>query len=252
MHVSGEPPRSEPSGAMPPVTVIRIRASSGRPDASITSRAPDLICSRSGSASPRPAADRASRARCRLSANGTPRATLTVSKTPSPTTSPWSKIEICASASGTSVPLIQTVTACHASVTRRSEQPTQRRYSVRRRPPERRGEAGQARLGNPDGPPRRPPLDPAQLQQAVGDRGSESAVQVRAALRPVQAGTRETAPGPPDLGHVHAETGQLVHALGGDLVGGAMAGAVPGQDPAAHQRVEQRHASPPGQVVIAC
>ncbi len=41
--VSGEPPRSEPSGAMPPVTVIRIRARSTRSEASVTASAPALI-----------------------------------------------------------------------------------------------------------------------------------------------------------------------------------------------------------------
>ena len=95
---------------MPPVTVIRIRASGSRGEFSITAIAPALIWSRSGSASPSPVADRLSLARCRVIANGTPPVTLTVSKTPSPTTRPWSKTEILALSSGYSSPFIHTVT----------------------------------------------------------------------------------------------------------------------------------------------
>jgi hypothetical protein len=85
--VSGEPLRSEPSGAIPPVTVIRIRARCSLLD-STTAIAPAVISSRSGDARPSPAADLPSLARCRVSANGTPLTTLIVSKTPSPVTSP--------------------------------------------------------------------------------------------------------------------------------------------------------------------
>src|SRR6266568_1168236 len=89
--------------------------------------------------------------------------------------------------------------------------------------PERRGQAVPARPGDPDGAPGRPALDPAELQQPRGDGGAEGPVQVRAALRPVQAGAGEAAPGLPDLGHVYAEIGQRVRAVRGDLVRGGRA-----------------------------
>ena len=63
IEVAGESPRSEPSGALPPVNVIRSRASGGLPESAITAIAPALMCSRSGSGSPRPSADL--RSRCR-------------------------------------------------------------------------------------------------------------------------------------------------------------------------------------------
>ncbi len=72
MAVREEPPRSDPRGPIPAVTVMRIRASGTAGDASITASAPARIWSRSGSGIPRPAAERASRARCRVSANGLP------------------------------------------------------------------------------------------------------------------------------------------------------------------------------------
>lgn len=86
--VSGPPPRSEPSGEHPPVTVILIRARAGLSPDSITSATPDAIASRPGSPSPSPSAERRSRSRCLLSANGIPAATLTASKTPSPVVRP--------------------------------------------------------------------------------------------------------------------------------------------------------------------
>ena len=104
--VSGAPPRSEPSGAIPPVTVIRIRASSGRRrrlDHGQRARL-DLLQVGLGQARARPpsgpAAPGAGSAR-----TARPPATLIVSKTPSPITSPWSKIEIRASSSGTRRPV---------------------------------------------------------------------------------------------------------------------------------------------------
>src|SRR6516164_1080067 len=90
-------------------------------------------------------------------------------------------------------------------------------WSVRCRPAECRTEPVSARPGDLDGAGR-PALYPAQLQQAAGDRRAERAVQVRAALRPVQAGPGETAPRLPDLRHVHSEPGQPLRPLGGDLV----------------------------------
>src|SRR5215475_505039 len=56
------------------------------------------------------------------------------------------------------------------------------------------GEPFLAGHGDPDGPAVGAPLDPAQLQQPGGDRGTERAVQVRAAFGPVQAGAGESAP----------------------------------------------------------
>src|SRR4051794_17735645 len=54
-----------------------------------------------------PRAEYASRSRCRVSANGTPRTSLIVSKTPSPTVIPWSKTLISVRPSS---PLTQTFT----------------------------------------------------------------------------------------------------------------------------------------------
>ena len=80
--------RWEPSADSPAVTVIRIRARSGCPAAASTAFTPARICPRSGSGRPRPAAEALSRARCRVSANGTPPVTLSASNTPSPVVSP--------------------------------------------------------------------------------------------------------------------------------------------------------------------
>ncbi len=80
--------RMEPSADSPAVTVIRIRARSGRPAPSSTASTPARIWSRSGSGRPNPAAEAHSRARCRVSANGAPPVTLSASNTPSPVVSP--------------------------------------------------------------------------------------------------------------------------------------------------------------------
>src|SRR4051794_41706941 len=58
---------------------------------------------------PRPAAERCRRLRCLVNANGTPFSTDMVSKTPSPTTSPWSSARITAASSGTSDPFTHSV-----------------------------------------------------------------------------------------------------------------------------------------------
>ncbi len=80
--------RAEPSSDSPAVTVIRIRARSGCPAAASTAPTPARIWARSGPGRPRPAAEARSRARCLVSANGTPPVTLTASNTPSPVVSP--------------------------------------------------------------------------------------------------------------------------------------------------------------------
>ena len=80
--------RWEPSTDSPAVTVIRIRARSGRPASASTASTPARIWSRSGSGRPSPRAEAQSRARCRVSANGTPPVTLSASNTPSPVVSP--------------------------------------------------------------------------------------------------------------------------------------------------------------------
>src|SRR4051794_35091759 len=85
----GRSPRSEPSGEGPPVYVTRTRPSVNCSSSSTTS-IPRRTCSRSTSGSPRPRADRSRRARWRSSAKVRPSTTLSTSKTPSPTVSPWS------------------------------------------------------------------------------------------------------------------------------------------------------------------
>ena len=81
--------RYEPSGPGPPVRVMRRRPVSG-PAAASTAATPSRTRSRSGSASPMPSADRVSRRRWRVSAKAVPSYTAHVSKTPSPTVTPWS------------------------------------------------------------------------------------------------------------------------------------------------------------------
>src|SRR5208282_3787941 len=83
--------------------------------AATTASAPSRICSMSGSGSPSPSADRRSRCKWRVIANGTPLATLIVSNTPSPTTRPWSNTDTLASSSGNNSPFIHTVTNPDAS-----------------------------------------------------------------------------------------------------------------------------------------
>src|SRR5215831_5760186 len=124
-------------------------------------------------------------------------------------------------------------------------------WSVRCRPAERGREPVPARPGDPDRAPGRPAFYPAQSQQTAGDRRAERPVEVRPALRPVQAGPREAAPRLPDLRHVHSEPGQLLRPVGGDRVRDARALAVPVQDSGPEQGVEQLHPGPPGQVVVA-
>ena len=108
--VDRPPERPEPNEPGPPVTVIRSRASD-RPDAARTSVTAARVPARSsGMVSPNPVADASSRARCRPNANGWPLQTLTVSNTPSPTTSPWSSARTLASSASTSRPSIHQVT----------------------------------------------------------------------------------------------------------------------------------------------
>ena len=88
MVAGSVPVRWEPSADSPAVTVIRIRARSGCPAPASTASTPARIWSRSGSGSPSPLAEALSRARCLVSANGTPPVTLSASNTPSPVVSP--------------------------------------------------------------------------------------------------------------------------------------------------------------------
>src|SRR5215831_9893101 len=154
-------------------------------------------------------------------------------------------------------PRLTSMTSCTVSASpltitvRMADSLPRARRSVRCRPPEHRREPVPSRPGDPDRPSGRPALDPAQLQQPAGDRRAERAVQVRAALRPVQAGPGETAPGPPDLGHVHTEPGQRLRSAGGDLVRHVLAGAVLVQDSGPQERVQQFYPGPPGEVVVA-
>ena len=64
-----------------------------------------------GTGRPRAAAERTSRARCRVRANGTPSTTLQVSKTPSPTVIPWSSAGTRAVDAVPRTPSTQTVVA---------------------------------------------------------------------------------------------------------------------------------------------
>ena len=80
----------------PPVTVIRSRAgppASPPPSAASSSATASRSSSSGGGTSPSRSAERASRSRWRVSANGTPSRSAAVSKTPSPTVSPWSVTE---------------------------------------------------------------------------------------------------------------------------------------------------------------
>jgi hypothetical protein len=100
-------PRSEPSGADPPVTVMRTRASGGGVGPSTAAMAARSSSSEVWTWRPSPSAECRRRARWRLVAKGTPSTALSVSNTPSPTVRPWSKIDTVASAAGSRVPLIQ-------------------------------------------------------------------------------------------------------------------------------------------------
>ena len=95
--VAASSPRSEPSGATPPVTVTRTRASGRSWDASTSAIATRSASSSNGTRRSRPSAERRRRSRCRRVAKGRPSTALSVSNTPSPTVSPWSKIETVAS-----------------------------------------------------------------------------------------------------------------------------------------------------------
>src|SRR3954453_16163142 len=110
--VGAPTPRSEPYGDGPPVTVTRKRTKSGR---SASTASMPWRTSASSTSMPRPAAERCRRLRCLVNANGTPFSTDMVSKTPSPTTSPWSSARITAASSGTSAPLTHSVIGNPAS-----------------------------------------------------------------------------------------------------------------------------------------
>ena len=103
------------------------------------------------------------------------------------------------------------------------------------------------------------PLDPAQLQQPGGDGRAQRPVQVRAALRPVQAGAREPAPRGPHIRHIHAERSQRGLPRRGDLercragvrLRRGASCSVADEDAAREQGIEQRHPGLAGQVVVA-
>ena len=67
-------------------------------------------------------------------------------------------------------------------------------------------------------------LDPAELEQAGGDRGGQGAVQVPPALGPVDALSREAPARPPHFGHIHTERSQRSRSGPGNCE--ACAGAV--------------------------
>ena len=94
----------------PAVTVIRIRARAGRPAAVQHRRhpGPDLVQVRLRQA--QPAAEAQSRARCRVSANGTPPGDLERLEHPVPGGQPVIGTDTRAWSSGTRVPFIHTVT----------------------------------------------------------------------------------------------------------------------------------------------
>ena len=91
--------------------------------------------------------------------------------------------------------------------------------------------------------------DPLELEQPGGDRGGQGAVEVPAALGPVDALSREVPAGPPHFGDIYAERSQ--RSRSGPCYCEASAGGVPGQQALAKQGIEQPDAGAARQVVVA-
>ena len=129
--VAGPAGRAEENPPGPLVAVIR-RRPSVMPVAASTSLTAPRNSPAGGSSSPRAPAERARRARCRPTANACPAVIRTLSKTPSPTSRPWSRTETHAADSGTIAPFSQTTGS-----------PTRRRLAVAAATPGRVGGAPQ-------------------------------------------------------------------------------------------------------------
>jgi len=96
---------------------------------------------------------------------------------------------------------------------RRESRPDGRTRTVRQNAAERVGQARTAGLGEPQCAARAPTLEPAQVEQPAADRGTERAVQVRTALRPVQARTREGSPCAAEGLKIYPERGKRQRAI---------------------------------------
>src|SRR5437763_8295813 len=115
MRVGPADPRSEPSGAGPPVSVMRATPSA-RPLAATTSSSAARTASTGGASRARPAAERSRRSRWRRTAKGLPLSTLRVSNTPSPVRRAWSKGETWASSSVERRPLTQIIMGAEPTI----------------------------------------------------------------------------------------------------------------------------------------
>ena len=108
-------------------------------------------------------------------------------------------------------------------------------------------QAAAPRLGEPDGPARTGPLDPAQLEQAMEERGAQRSGQVVTALAPVETGPGERSPRGAGSCNVHVEPGEE------PLAGWRQGIVAPGEIKAllVHQRVGDLDTQSTRQVVVA-
>src|SRR5262249_7518039 len=117
--------------------------------------------------------------------------------------------------------------------------------------PESLAEGPPAPFGDDDDPGAGPADDPSLLQRSRPQRRAERSTKVRPPLAPVPACRREPTPLAPDLVEVDPEDLGPRRAGRPKVDWTAIAGVGMANRPARHQRVENRHAEAPREVVIA-
>jgi hypothetical protein len=116
---------------------------------------------------------------------------------------------------------------------------------VRQRDPEGVAKPGKARWGDPDGAAVLDSLDPAEAEAVPRQCRTDGARQMRPPLAPVEAGPAE----PPAAAgaEIHTDSFEKSDALAGDLAAVVVEFGMAALD----QCVGERHAEPPGKMVVA-